>query len=127
MAKILVIDDEKEICREFQDIMEDDGHSVKSATSGKQGLQLIEKEKFDLVFLDVLMPGMEGREVFEEIRKISDVPVIIMSGYMPPQTEQAVVNLGARACLRKPLDLGEVRKLVASLGAGDNAAGKSTS
>lgn len=115
MAHILMIDDEKGICLEFKEIMEDEGHEVEFRTNGRDGIEAVKSKKFDVVFLDVLMPGLEGREVFERIRQISNVPIVIMSGYMPPHKESAVLNLGASACLKKPLDLEEVKNLIHSL------------
>jgi DNA-binding NtrC family response regulator len=115
MAKILIVDDEKGICEEFRDILLEEGHEVEIAFNGADALRKVEDQKFDLVFLDVLMPRMEGREVFEKIKKISDVPVAIMSGYMPANKEQQVMSLGAVACLRKPLDLERVKSLVKSI------------
>ena len=68
-----------------------------------------------MIFLDVLMPRMEGREVFERIKKITKVPVAIMSGYLPPNKEKDILALGAVACFRKPLDLARIRSLIKSL------------
>lgn len=115
MAKILIVDDEKEICEEFKDILQEEGHDVDVALNGADGLQKIEQITFDLVFLDVLMPRMEGREVFERIKRICNVPVAIMSGYIPPNKEKEVLALGAIACLKKPLDLARVRSIISSL------------
>ncbi len=115
MAKILIVDDEKQICEEFRDILQEDGHEVEIALNGLEGIKKIEEGPYDLVFLDVLMPRMEGREAFEKIKKIRDVPVAIMSGYIPPNKEKEVLALGAVACLRKPLDLGRIRTLIGSL------------
>ncbi|MCB9800057.1 MAG: response regulator [Candidatus Omnitrophica bacterium] len=115
MAKILIIDDEKGICEEFKDILEEDGHEVEAAHNGPEGIEKASQQQFDLVFLDVLMPKMEGREVLEKIKKISQVPVAIMSGYIPDNKEKEVLALGAVACLKKPLDLGKVKKLIASV------------
>ena len=115
MAKILVVDDEKMICEEFRDILHEYGHEVEVAFSGQEALRKIEETPFDLVFLDVLMPHMEGREVFEQIKKIRKVPVAIMSGYIPPNKEKEVLSLGAIACLKKPLDLERVKSLLRSL------------
>ncbi len=112
MAKILVVDDEKAVCDEFREILQDDQHEVETATNGKEALQKVQANAFDLVFLDVLMPRMEGREVFEEIKKISRVPVAIMSGFLPPHKEKEIMALGAVACFKKPLDLDKVKKLV---------------
>ena len=115
MAKILIVDDEKEICEEFKNILQEDGHEVEVALNGPEGIRQAGQNSFDLIFLDVLMPRMEGREVFENIKKICDVPIAIMSGYIPPNKEKEVLALGAAACLKKPLDLGRVRSLIASL------------
>jgi CheY-like chemotaxis protein len=113
--KILVVDDEPLICEEFRDILEEEGHEVDTCLGGHDALKKIAEKEFDLVFLDVLMPRMEGREVFENIKKISKVPVAIMSGYLPPNKEREVLALGAVACFRKPLELDRVRGLVNSI------------
>ena len=115
MAKILIIDDEKGICEEFRDILEDENHVVDAVNNGLDGLEKIRGNQYDLVFLDVLMPRMEGREVFEKIKKISAVPVAIMSGYIPENKEKEVLALGAVACFKKPLDLRKVRELITSI------------
>ena len=113
MAKILIVDDEKMICEEFRDILVEDGHEVSFALGGQEGIDRVQQESFDLIFLDVLMPRMEGREAFEKMKQVrSDVKVAIMSGYMPHNKEQEVLSLGAVACLRKPLDLTKVRALI---------------
>lgn len=115
MIKILIIDDEPMICEEFRDILEDEGHEVDTANGGLEALDKIQNKEYDLVFLDVLMPKMEGREVFERIKKLSKVSVAIMSGYIPQNKEREVLASGAVACFRKPLDLEKVRSLVKSV------------
>lgn len=112
MARILIVDDEKVICDEFSDILQDEGHEVDIAHNGIDGLKKIEAQDFDLVFLDVLMPRMEGREVFERIKKIKEIPVVIMSGFLPASKERDILALGAVACLRKPLNLDKVKSII---------------
>ena len=113
MAKILIVDDEKMICEEFCDILSDEGHEVDMATSGVEALEKFEEKVFDLVFLDVLMPRMEGREVFEGMKKIHPtVPIVIMSGYLPFNREADILSMGAMTCLRKPLELDRVRDVI---------------
>ena len=116
MAKVLVVDDEKMICEEFRDILQDEGHQVDIALSGRDALVKVEEHPYDIVFLDVLMPRMEGREVFEQMKKIhAAMPVVIMSGYLPPNKETDALKMGALACLRKPLELERVRSLISSV------------
>ena len=114
MAKILVVDDEKMIGEEFRDLLTEEGHDVDMATSGSEGLQKFQEKVYDLVFLDVLMPRMEGREVFEAMKKIrgAAVPIVIMSGYLPANKETDILKMGAMSCLRKPLDLDRVRDII---------------
>lgn len=115
MAKILIVDDEKMICEEFRDLLSEENHQVDIALGGEEAIQKVKEVQYDIVFLDVLMPKLEGRQVFEEIKKISRVPVAIMSGYIPPNKEKEVLALGAVACLRKPLDLARVKSIVKSI------------
>ena len=115
MAKILVVDDEPSIGEEFRIILQADGHQVDVALGGEEALQKLRQNSYDLIFLDVLMPHMEGREVFEKIKSVSEVPVAIISGYMPRHKEKEVLALGAVACLRKPIDLNSIKDLVNSV------------
>lgn len=112
MAKLLVVDDEKVICEEFRDLMEEDGHQVDTAFNGPEAIRKVSEKEYDLIFLDVLLPRMEGRQIFEEMRKIRQVSVVFMSGYLPPNKEKEALSLGALACLKKPLDLELVKQLI---------------
>jgi DNA-binding response OmpR family regulator len=114
MAKILIIDDEKDVCREFRDVLEEENHEVDTATSGKTALSMIQTMPYDIVFLDMIMPGMEGLKTFEQIRKVSQIPVVAISGYLIPTKEKKMLDLGVMACLHKPLDLAAVKNLIRS-------------
>lgn len=113
--KILVVDDEAMICEEFRNLLEEEGNEVDTALNGKEALRKVCENKYDLIFLDVLMPKMEGREVFEEIKKLSPVPVAIMSGFIPPNKEREILAAGAVAVFKKPLELERVHNLVNSI------------
>lgn len=117
MKKILIVDDERLICEEFKDILSEDGHEVDICFNGPEALVKVQEKEYDLVFLDVLMPRMEGREVFDRIQKIRKTPVAIMSGYLPANKEKEVLSLGAVACFRKPLELSRIKSLIKSLDA----------
>ncbi|MDP3919832.1 MAG: response regulator [Candidatus Omnitrophota bacterium] len=118
MAKILIVDDEKMICEAFQDVLREEDHEVDIALDGIEALKMVDNKAYDLIFLDVLMPRMEGREVFEAVRKKSEVPIAFMSGYMPRHKEKEVLLLGAVACLRKPIDLHQVKGLINTVTSG---------
>ena len=112
MAKILIIDDEKGVCEEFSEVLREEKHQVETALNAEEGLRKIQGGNYDLIFLDVLMPKMEGREALEQIKKISRTPVVIMSGYLPSHKEREIVQAGALASLKKPFDLKQVFGLI---------------
>jgi CheY-like chemotaxis protein len=81
--KILVVDDEPDVLTYLTAVLEDDGASVVLAMDGEQALDLARKEKPDLITLDLSMPGVDGGQVFEVLRKdpeLSTVPVCIITG-----------------------------------------------
>jgi DNA-binding response OmpR family regulator len=112
VAKVLIVDDEKMICEEFRDILQEDNHEVDVAFNGEEALRKVQEKAYDLVFLDVLMPRMEGSEVFLKMKEITHAAIAIMSGFLPSHKEKEIVALGAVACFRKPLDLGRIKKLI---------------
>lgn len=75
---ILVVDDEKEICGILTKWLSLKGHRVKSVSTGKKALNLIKKEHFDVVFLDIVMPGISGVDVLEAMMQISLKTKLIM-------------------------------------------------
>ncbi|RME54264.1 response regulator [Candidatus Woesearchaeota archaeon] len=82
MVKILVVDDEKDIRLLLKTILELDGYKVVTVASGRQCLNKLKKENFDLILLDIMMPKMSGFEVQEKIKsdpETKDIPVIMIS------------------------------------------------
>ncbi len=100
------------ICEEFRETLEHEGHQVDYALDGKEGLEMIQANQYNLVFLDSSMPEMDGKKVLERIRSFSPVPVALITGFMPESKEKEVLHLGAMVCLRKPLDLDRVKCLI---------------
>ena len=112
IVKLLIVDDEKMICEEFRETLEQEGYEVDCAFNGKEGLQKIQAQHYNLVFLDSAMPFMDGKKVLERIRHFSRVPVALITGFLPESKEKEVLRLGAMVCMRKPLDLDRVRSLI---------------
>jgi DNA-binding response OmpR family regulator len=100
------------ICEEFRETLEQEGHAVDWALNGKEGLLKMQTEQYNLVFLDSAMPSMDGKKVLERIRHFSQVPVVLITGFLPESKEKEILHLGAMACMRKPLDLDRVRSLI---------------
>jgi CheY-like chemotaxis protein len=106
MARILLIDDEDPVREVTRAMLERLGHVVVEAGEGNAGMRQLRSGEFDLVVTDLVMPGKEGLETIQEIRRdFPDVPVVAVSagGYVGPHTYLAVARrMGANATLTKP-------------------------
>lgn len=107
--KILIIDDERAIRSSLRDILEYEKFQVCEAGDGKTALELFDKEKPDLVFCDIKMPGMDGLEVLQNIMdKNAEIPVVMISGHGTIETAVEAVKKGAYDFIQKPLDLNRI-------------------
>lgn len=105
-ASILIIDDEKDIRLSLRGIFEDEGWQVTEAGTGTEGLALALDGDFDLIFLDIWMPGMDGMAVLSALReKDVDTPVIMISGHGNIETAVTALKNGAFDFIEKPLSL----------------------
>lgn len=103
MKKILVIDDEPIVRTSCIRSLSPEGYEVKSASSGKEALELLEKESFNLVLLDLKMPDMDGIEVLKKIKDTwPDTKVVMITGYSTVETAVKTLKLGAFSYLEKP-------------------------
>lgn len=107
---ILIIDDEVSICESLGGILEDEGYTVVTASSGETGIRCLASEQIDLVFLDILMPGgMDGLETLRRIKQLSpDTEVIMITGHGTFELAVEAGNMGALDFLGKPLSLDSV-------------------
>ena len=102
--KILLVEDEEIIYSLLKKKLNQQGYEVSIATDGKEGLEKIEREKPDLVLLDIIMPKMGGFEVMEEMKKkeeLKDIPVIVISNSGQPVELDKARSLGAKDWLIK--------------------------
>jgi len=105
MAKILVVDDEKSIRRTLREILEYEKFNVDDAENGIIALKKVGKNKYDVILLDIKMPQMDGIEVLQHFMKITDTPVIMISGHGNIDTAVESIKKGAFDYIAKPLDL----------------------
>lgn len=102
-ANILVVDDEQVIRSLFKETLEELGHSVIAAESASEGLELVKQGDFALVFLDLKMPGMDGAELFRQIRTIKPkLPVTIITGYPDSEMMMRALAQGPFGVMSKP-------------------------
>ena len=116
---VLVIDDDEGLQKTAKRILLSNGYSVLSATTGERGIQVARLQKPDLIILDVLLPGMKGREVCQTLKSDSqtrDIPVMFMTAKESPDDILAEKEAGGVAHLTKPVNtkslISEVRKLL---------------
>jgi two-component system nitrogen regulation response regulator NtrX len=103
--KVLVIDDERDIQETLKMILEYEGYRYLEALTGQHGIQVIDEEHPDVIFLDIKMPGMDGNEVFDTLKKKGMLtPVIMISGHASVATAVDFIKRGAFDFLEKPLE-----------------------
>ena len=112
-ATIVIIEDEKNICSFISRILEPEGYRVITSNTGRDGLQHINSNHPDLILLDLMLPGISGEEVLQEIRKQGNTPVIILTAKDTIDDKVEVLQSGADDYVTKPFDIKEVLARVA--------------
>jgi two-component system nitrogen regulation response regulator NtrX len=113
MAHILIVDDESGIRESLQGVLEDEGYKISTSPSGEDCLELMRKSVFDVLLLDVWLPGIDGLDTLEKIRGMEDPPEVIMiSGHGTIETAVRATKLGAYDFVEKPLSLEKTLILV---------------
>ena len=110
--RLLVIDDDRKLCRLIKDYLEPMGYEVTSVHSGPEGLEKLAGENFQAVVLDVMMPGMDGFEVLKQIRHTSNVPVLMLTSRGEEADRIVGLEIGADDYLPKTFS---TRELLARL------------
>lgn len=112
--RILVIDDDPLVTRVMAEALESEGNDVVVARGGEEGLRAIEENRPDGVFLDIVMPGMDGIEVLRRIRvRDPHLPVIILTGWASERQIDEARRLGVTDVLEKPVALRNLTRALA--------------
>lgn len=114
MERILIIEDEKDVNQLLAKHLQDSGYETVSVWNGLDGITQLQKQHFDMILLDLMLPYKSGDEVLKEIRKNCDIPVIVISAKDLVGTKIDLLTLGADDYITKPFDLGEVTARVVS-------------
>lgn len=113
MKKILIAEDDTNINEMIRTSLTQAGYSCVSAYSGSEATLLLERDKtFDLMILDLMLPGLPGQEVLQELRKTSNIPVIVLSARDELDTKVDLLTLGANDYMTKPFSLKELETRV---------------
>ncbi len=118
MAKIMVVDDNPKIRKVVRVILEKKGYEVEEARNGDECLKRLEKEKPDLILLDVMMPGEDGWEICKEIKsdeKHRDIPVAMLTVRASEEDMNKSIEHGADTHINKPFGVEDLLERVESL------------
>lgn len=106
--KILVVEDEPEISDLISDYLEINNYSVTRVFNGNDALSCFEQDNYDLIILDLMLPGIDGFEICKKIRKVSSIPIIILSARKEDVDKILGLGLGADDYVTKPFSPGEL-------------------
>ncbi|HEY1463191.1 MAG TPA: sigma-54 dependent transcriptional regulator [Terriglobales bacterium] len=113
MPNILIVDDEASIRESLKGVLQDEGYTVSLAATGEACLDLLREHAFDVVMLDVWLPGMDGLETLRQITELENSPEVLMiSGHGTIETAVRATKLGAYDFLEKPLSIDKILILV---------------
>ncbi|MFO8009460.1 MAG: response regulator [Dehalococcoidia bacterium] len=109
---VMVVDDDESLRDIVARALRDEGYQVVKAMDGQDALDLIARRKFDLVFLDIRMPGFHGQDVLTLIKSTKpEIPVVMLTAVTEQESEDEAIRRGANAYLRKPCNLEDIVKV----------------
>ncbi len=117
MNKVIIIDDDKELCTLMKKCVEQENLTAIIANGGIEGLQMLEENKnvCSLIILDIMMPDLDGFQVLQQIRQTSNVPVLMLTAKSDEEDKVSGLRMGADDYLTKPFSINELMARVNSL------------
>lgn len=115
MKKILIVDDEAQMRKLVKLYLLQEGYHVEEAEDGQEAIDMLRKDDYDLMILDVMMPMMDGWETIQHVRKMSDLPIIMLTAKGAVQDKVTGLSTGADDYLVKPFDEAELLVRVKAL------------
>ena len=115
MAKVLVVDDEKLIVKGIKFSLEQDGMEVDCAYDGEEACEKILGGNYDMVLLDIMLPGKDGMQVCREVRETSDVPIIMLTAKNDDMDKILGLEYGADDYITKPFNILEVKARIKAI------------
>lgn len=104
MYSVLIVDDEEEIVELIEFYMKNNGYRVHKAYNGKDAIEVVRKENIDIIILDIMMPGLNGKEVLKNIRRKNNMPIIFLSAKGEDIDKIEGLFLGADDYMSKPFN-----------------------
>jgi DNA-binding NtrC family response regulator len=110
---ILIVDDKEADLITMKAVLEEGGFRTITANDGREAVSLVSKGRFDVIFLDIKMPGMDGVQTLKRIKEIDPkIPVVMMTGYSVEHLVRESLRCGAKMCIYKPFEATEIFKAI---------------
>ena len=114
--RILIVDDDRDFAESMADLIELNGHEAILAYNGTSALKIFKQNNIDLILMDIRMPGLNGVETLNEIKKYNpSIPVAMMTGYTDKSLIDSALEIGAITILDKPLNLHQLAEIINSI------------
>ncbi len=114
--KVIIIDDDREILNFVKISLTNEGFSIDCSTNGKNGLELIKNNNYDIIILDLIIPDTNGEEICKEIRADGNTtPIMILSANQKIESKIQILNLGADDYITKPFSIEELKSRIRAL------------
>ncbi|MDD6824885.1 MAG: response regulator transcription factor [Oscillospiraceae bacterium] len=107
-GRILIVEDNREISKLISDFLQQNEYEVRAVYDGDNADKLLKNQDFDIVIMDLMLPGISGEQLIRDFRKYSDKPVIVISAKSMMETKLEMLRIGADDFILKPFDLNEV-------------------
>lgn len=116
LTRILIVDDDEKICVMFKRILENEGIDTDYVLNGRDAVEKVKKIPYDILFLDVIMPGMSGVEVLQKIRVFNkDIPVVMITGYSVSELLDQAKEFGLYRSLTKPINISQILEVIRNI------------
>jgi CheY-like chemotaxis protein len=115
MARVLIVDDDRALASSLANYVETNGHEVTLAANGKEAVECFRQTEFDIAFMDIQMPVMNGIDSFREIREVRPAACVVLMTGAPEESHQQALRAGALALLTKPFQMSALLALLHSV------------
>lgn len=112
---ILIVDDSETNVLLLQGLLEEEGYNIEYAYSGKEALEMINKKTFDMILLDIMMPGIDGFEILQKVKEehtTKHTHIIMVTAKDDEENQRKAQEMGANDYVTKPINLGKLKNLI---------------
>lgn len=111
--QVLIIDDDEKICQMFKTVLNEEGIDTDYALSGHSAVEMVRSNNYNMLFIDMVMPGINGLQTLEQIRTFnSNIPVVMISGYSVAELLETPKKLGIYESIDKPIYISQIMKVI---------------